>query len=114
MKVNKRMNIVFDIRRIFISTWLILIGNAQAGLPAPIPIHKNGNCPPGYNSQGDFCAPNSSARFVTTKQGSCPTGYTSHGNYCMAGPNSKLAIHKGQSNCPSGYSSHGNYCVSSK
>jgi len=47
------------------------------------------------------------------KQGSCPSGYSTSGNYCLAMPNAKHAVPKSGS-CPSGYSSSGDYCLSMK
>lgn len=85
---------------------------AYAELPPPSPIHKDGSCPSGYGSQGDFCVPSSGARFAIIKSGSCPSGYGSQGNYCVADSNARFAILKGSGSCPSGFGSQGNYCVS--
>ena len=86
---------------------------AFAELPPPSPIQKDGSCPSGYGSQGNFCVPSSGARFAIIKSGSCPSGYGSQGNYCVAdSSNARLAIFKGSGSCPSGYGSQGNYCVS--
>ena len=49
------------------------------------PILKNGSCPSGYNSSGNYCVPGSSAHPVIEKNGSCPSGYNSSGNYCVMG-----------------------------
>ena len=91
---------------------LVLTTFAHAELPSPTPIPKDGSCPSGYSSQGNFCTPSSGARFAIAKQGSCPSGYGSQGNYCVADSNARYAIPKGSGNCPSGYGSQGNYCVS--
>lgn len=93
---------------------LLISLDCYADLPAPAPIQKNGSCPSGYGSQGDFCAPHSGARFAISKNGSCPSSYGSQGNYCVANSSARLAIPKGSGSCPSGYGSQGNYCVSSK
>ncbi len=77
------------------------------------PILKNGSCPTGYNSSGNYCVPGSGAHPVIEKTGSCPSGYNSSGNYCVMGPSGKPAIHKSGS-CPSGYNSSGDYCVQSR
>ncbi len=85
---------------------------AQAA-PAPQPVPRNGSCPSGYYSSGDYCVPSSGARFALARNGSCPSGYYSSGNYCVASSDdSKLAIPR-SSSCPSGYYSSGNYCVAS-
>lgn len=76
------------------------------------PILKNGPCPSGYNSSGNYCVPGSNARPVIEKNGSCPSGYNSSGNYCVMGSSGHPAIHKSGS-CPSGYNSSGNYCFKS-
>jgi len=76
------------------------------------PILKNGSCPSGYNSSGNYCVPGSNAHPVIEKNGSCPSGYNSSGNYCVMGSSGHPAIHKSGS-CPSGYNSSGNYCVKS-
>ena len=83
--------------------------------PVAQPIIKNGSCPSGYVSSGNYCVPSgNSSRFAITKSGSCPSGYVSSGDYCLASSNSsRLAIQK-QESCPSGYISSGDYCLSSK
>ena len=82
--------------------------------PAPQPVPRNGSCPSGYYSSGDYCVPGSGARFALSRNGSCPSGYYSSGNYCVASSDdSKLAIPR-SSSCPSGYYSSGNYCVASQ
>ena len=80
---------------------------------AATPLIRNGSCPSGYSSSGNYCVPySSSAKPALAKNGSCPSGYSSSGNYCLAySENPKIAIPKSGS-CPSGYSSSGNYCVS--
>lgn len=81
---------------------------AQSAVQA---LPRNGSCPTGYSSSGDYCVPGSNARHAIERVGSCPSGYSSNGNYCVASSNnSKTAIHRNGS-CPSGYSSSGNYCV---
>ena len=85
----------------------------SAGEVMAVPLVKNGSCPSGYSSSGNYCAPGSSAMFAVEKRGSCPSGYSSSGNYCLASKNAKLAVQKVGS-CPSGYSSSGDYCLSSK
>ena len=77
------------------------------------PILKNGSCPSGYNSSGNYCAPGSHAHPAIEKNGSCPSGYNSSGAYCLMGSSGHPAIHKSGS-CPSGYSSSGNYCIKSR
>ncbi len=74
------------------------------------PILKNGSCPSGYNSSGNYCVPASGAHPVIEKNGSCPSGYNSSGEYCLMTSSGRPAIHKSGS-CPSGYNSSGNYCL---
>ncbi len=76
------------------------------------PILRNGSCPSGYYSSGNYCVPTSSASPVIERNGSCPSGYYSSGNYCVMTSSGKPAIHRSGS-CPSGYYSSGNYCVRS-
>ena len=57
-------------------------------------ILKNGSCPSGYNSSGNYCVPGSSAQPAIEKNGSCPSGYNSSGNYCLMGSSGHPAIHK--------------------
>jgi hypothetical protein len=99
---------------IYFVSLLIMSGNLFAQPPAQ-PVMKNGSCPSGYVSSGNYCVPSGdSSRFAITKSGSCPSGYVSSGDYCLAsGDNSRLAIPK-QGSCPSGYISSGDYCLSSK
>ena len=94
---------------------LLMSGNLVAMPPSAQPVIKNGSCPSGYVSSGNYCVPSGDrSRFAITKSGSCPSGYISSGDYCLAsGDNSRLAIPK-QGSCPSGYTSSGDYCLSSK
>jgi hypothetical protein len=84
---------------------------AHAQLPPKSPIPKDGSCPSGYVTQGNFCAPGAEAQLAIPKHGSCPSGYTSQGNYCVANPNAKAAFLKHSAICPYGYVSQGNYCI---
>jgi len=89
----------------------LFVAGAALALPPASPIIKNGSCPSGYSSSGNYCKPGSNARYAVPKNGSCPSGYSSSGNYCIASSdNSKTAIPKVGS-CPSGCSSSGNYCL---
>ena len=92
----------------------VLLANGAAAAPPAQPLARNGSCPSGYSSSGNYCVPGSNARFAVSRNGSCPSGYASSGNYCVASSDrSRLVIHRSGS-CPSGYSSSGNYCVSSR
>ena len=91
---------------------LIVASLFAAPALAQQPILRNGSCPSGYNSSGDYCVPGSNAHPVIEKNGSCPSGYNSSGNYCVMGSSGHPAIHKSGS-CPSGYNSSGNYCLKS-
>ena len=77
-----------------------------------MPLPKQGSCPSGYHSSGNYCTPSSSSsQFAVPKVGSCPSGYHVSGNYCLANnENSKLAVVK-QGSCPSGFHSSGDYCL---
>lgn len=101
--------------RMYFVLFLTMTGIVFATPPPAQPVMKNGSCPSGYISSGNYCAPSGdSSRFAITKNGSCPSGYISSGDYCLAsGDNSRLAIPK-QGSCPSGYISSGDYCLSSK
>ena len=83
------------------------------GAAAQQPIPRNGSCPSGYYSSGNYCVPNSNAQPAIERNGSCPSGYYSSGNYCVMTSSGKPAIHRNGS-CPSGYYSSGNYCVQSR
>ena len=89
----------------------MFLAGAAFALPPASPIIKNGSCPAGYSSSGNYCKPGSNARYAVPKNGSCPAGYSSSGKYCLASSNnSKTAIPKIGS-CPGGCSSSGNYCL---
>ena len=59
--------------------WMILSTMAFAS-PTATTVTKNGSCPSGYISSGNYCKPNSGARFAIEKNGSCPSGYSSSGD----------------------------------
>ncbi len=80
-----------------------------ADLPVQ-PILKNGTCPTGYRTSGNYCVPGKSARFALEKVGSCPTGYRTSGKYCVANKKASFAVPKNGS-CPSGYRTSGAYCI---
>lgn len=89
---------------------------ATTGNPshAQEPLVKQGNCPSGYRTQGDYCVPGSAARDALPKLGSCPAGYYTSGDYCLAGKNARSAIPKARSGCPAGWYTSGNYCLRSR
>jgi hypothetical protein len=61
-----------------------------------------------------MCVPNGNAKPVIAKNGTCPSGWSSVGNYCIANSaNPKNVIQK-SGTCPPGYSTQGNYCVQTK
>ena len=86
--------------------------SVAAQTPAAQPVAKQGSCPSGYHSSGNYCTPSSaSARFALPHVGSCPSGYHTSGAYCLASSGSaKGAIVKSGS-CPSGYHTSGAYCL---
>ena len=89
---------------------LFMFSTTAFAAPAAAPIKKNGSCPSGYNSSGNYCVPSSNAKFAIEKNGSCPSGYNSSGNYCVASrSNSPNVMHKSGS-CPSGWNTSGKYC----
>ena len=91
----------------------LLALQVSAGELTAAPLLKQGSCPSGFSTSGNYCTPSSNARFAVAKVGSCPSGYSTSGNYCLASSNAKYAVPK-VGNCPSGYSSSGDYCLRSK
>jgi hypothetical protein len=90
---------------------LLWVASAPAADVKPIP--KDGACPPGYYSSGNYCVPRKTANPVIGKQGACPPGYYSNGNYCVGRDNAKEVVEK-LGACPPGFYSSGNYCVERK
>lgn len=88
---------------------------ALADSPAAQALARDGSCPSGYSSSGNYCVPGSGARFALARNGgSCPSGYFSSGNYCVASSaTSKHAMPRSGS-CPSGYFASSDFCVSTK
>ncbi len=89
---------------------------AQAAFAGDLPVKslvKDGSCPSGYTTSGNYCKPGSGARYALPKHGSCPSGYTTSGSYCLAGNSARYAVPKSGS-CPSGYTTSGGYCLSGK
>lgn len=76
-------------------------------------IARNGSCPSGFNTSGNYCVATSSDLHAIERNGSCPSGYNTSGNYCVRKGSGKQAIHRNGS-CPSGYNTSGNYCVQSR
>jgi len=98
--------------------WLLLVliwvlGSAVAA-PPPQPVIRDGSCPTGYYSSGNYCVPGSNARFAIERDGSCPTGYYSSGKYCVASSDASKTVIQRSGSCPSGFYSSGNYCVSNR
>lgn len=100
--------------RHFLFAALFATGAAQAQLPPPSPVPKDGNCPASYAAEGTSCVPGNAAKFVIAKSGDCPEAYEVDGNYCVATAAAKLAIRRAAMSCPSGFESTGNYCLSVK
>jgi hypothetical protein len=90
--------------------FLAAAGTVQGADLQAQPVLKNGSCPSGYRTSGNYCVPIKNARFALAKSGSCPSGYRTSGKYCVARKKAKLAIAKDGS-CPSGYRTSGNYCI---
>lgn len=60
---------------------LLPVANTESGLVIP----KNGVCPIGYHTQGNYCVANrGNAPDAILKNGVCPTGYHTEGNYCVS------------------------------
>ena len=47
------------------------------------PIPKNGNCPTGWNTSGNYCVAGPNATEAIPRVGSCPAGWNTQGNYCV-------------------------------
>jgi hypothetical protein len=60
---------------------LVVIAGHSANAQSPIP--RNGGCPSGYYSSGNYCSPTSNARPAISRNGGCPSGWYSSGNYCL-------------------------------
>jgi hypothetical protein len=58
-----------------------------------------------------MCVPSSGAKPAIAKNGNCPSGWRSEGNYCVASRGNPKNVIPKSGNCPSGYRSEGNYCV---
>lgn len=87
-------------------TWGLGFLNILASMQ-PLTILRDGFCPSGYSSQGNYCVPGQAATFAIPKVGFCPSGYVPQGNYCLANPGAKPAILK-SGFCPTGFSPQGN------
>ena len=98
---------------VFLLSFGSLAFNAVACELMAVPLPKQGSCPSGFSTSGNYCTPGSNAHFAVAKVGSCPSGYSTSGNYCLASNNARHAVPKVGS-CPSGYSTSGDYCLSSK
>ena len=52
-------------------------------LPTALPVHaqqatpviRQGTCPPGYSSHGNYCTPTAASQPAIPKVGPCPAGY---------------------------------------
>ena len=77
------------------------------------PIIKQGPCPMGYSTSGNYCVPGRNADPAVPKIGPCPAGYYSAGSYCLGSKRSSPAIER-KGPCPPGYSAVGSYCIKSR
>ena len=77
-------------------------------------LPRDGSCPSGYYSSGNYCVPNAGARPAIPRLGSCPSHYYSSGNYCVGSDANAPHAMPRSGSCPSGYYSSGNYCVASR
>ena len=105
-------------KQISLAAWLLAVVFALVSAPGfaqtPVaqPLAKQGSCPSGYHSSGNYCTPSSSsARAALPHVGSCPSGYHTSGGYCLASSNSSKAAIVKSGSCPSGYHTSGAYCL---
>lgn len=64
--------------------FLLLALAATSAIAQVQPVVKNGSCPAGYYSSGNYCVPASgTTRIAIPKVGACPMGYYSSGKYCV-------------------------------
>jgi hypothetical protein len=107
------MTIFFHSRQFCLALILFLpfMANAESGQAIP----KDGVCPIGYHTEGNYCvASRVNAPDAVAKDGVCPIGYSTQGNYCVANrANPPDAILK-NGVCPTGYHTEGNYCVGNR
>jgi hypothetical protein len=93
---------------------IVVIAITPAAAFAQHAIAKNGTqCPSGYVSAGEYCAPNRHARRAIEKIGPCPARYHPNGSYCVAEIGAPAAMPK-FATCPDGFKVNGNYCVQAK
>ena len=58
---------------------------ALAEVPAAQALVRDGSCPSGFSSSGNYCVPGSGARFALARNGgSCPSGYFSSSDFCVS------------------------------
>ena len=77
------MTLCFHAQRFYLALVLFLpiMVTAESGQAIP----KNGACPTGYSTQGNYCVANrANAPDAIPKNGACPTGYSTQGNYCVS------------------------------
>ena len=60
---------------------------ATSAIAEPLPVVKQGTCPPGYRESGGYCAPMTrDAPDAIPKRGACPSGWASGASYCTRMP----------------------------
>jgi hypothetical protein len=77
-------------------------------------LPRQGSCPAGYYSSGNYCVPNAGAHPAIPRIGSCPAHYYSSGNYCVGSDGNPPHAMERRGSCPSGYYASGEYCVASR
>lgn len=89
---------------------IFVLMTLPTGASAQNAILRNGSCPPGYNTSGNYCIKTDYGRPAIDRVGACPPGYSTSGNYCLRSEYGRPAIER-HGSCPPGYSTSGNYCV---
>ena len=98
-----------DLIRLAVTPTLIVLLTAAASAgPAML---KDGPCPSGYHTSGNYCVGTENAPPALLKNGPCPSGYHTSGNYCLGNREAAPSAIPKRGPCPSGYHSSGNYCI---
>jgi hypothetical protein len=99
------------LRPLCVTIIILILQPVLINAQSPSPLFKDGSCPSGYHTSGQYCIPGKNAKSAIVKVGSCPSGYHSSGNYCLACNNAKAVMLKAGNSCPAGYHTSGQYCL---